>query len=162
MGHLADMGKTSRNPELTRLCARDPKGGGTPVPLGFLASLLRYRHQVPHSRPSTAAKQCDPQQEATLTTHGHAETADAQKGVAPSEMGECVSAQSRRGLRVLRVHPAQDTWTPPRLSLDSLSRSGLAWEYTPLPKSGHFPIEEPGLTRMVVAITRFSAPRIAR
>lgn len=141
MAHLADMGKTSRNPELTRLCARDPEGGGTPVPLGFLASLLRYRHQVPHPRPSTAAKQCDTQQEATLTTHGHTETADAQKGVAPGDMGECASVQSTCALRVVRVHPVQDTWTPPRLSLDSLCRSRLAWEYTPFPNAGISPLK---------------------
>ncbi|MGO1183367.1 MAG: alpha/beta hydrolase [Micrococcaceae bacterium] len=44
MSAIADLAKMSRNPELSRLCATDPLGGGVKVPLGFLASYLRYRH----------------------------------------------------------------------------------------------------------------------
>src|SRR5699024_3357539 len=32
------------DPELSRLCASDPLGGGALVPLGFLASYMRHRH----------------------------------------------------------------------------------------------------------------------
>lgn len=45
----ADLSKMSRNPELSRLCAADPLGGGAKVPLGFLASYMRYRHTPPES-----------------------------------------------------------------------------------------------------------------
>lgn len=44
---IANLAKMSRNPELSRMCAADPLGGGAKVPLGFLASFLRYRHTPP-------------------------------------------------------------------------------------------------------------------
>lgn len=43
---VAPLSKMSRDPELSRLCARDPRSGGTAVPLGFLASYLTYRHDT--------------------------------------------------------------------------------------------------------------------
>ncbi len=49
MHRVADLSKMSRNPELSRLCAADPLGGGSDVPLGFLASYMRYRHTPPES-----------------------------------------------------------------------------------------------------------------
>lgn len=44
---VANLGKMSRDPGLSKLCATDPLGGGASVPLGFLASYLRYRHTPP-------------------------------------------------------------------------------------------------------------------
>lgn len=41
---VADLSRMSRDPRLSALCASDPRGGGSRVPLGFLASWLRYRH----------------------------------------------------------------------------------------------------------------------
>jgi alpha-beta hydrolase superfamily lysophospholipase len=49
MSWVADFNKMSRNPELSRMCATDPRGGAAHVPLGFLASYLRYRHVAPES-----------------------------------------------------------------------------------------------------------------
>lgn len=49
MRWVANLSKMSRNPELSRMCATDPLGGGASVPLGFLASYLRYRHVAPES-----------------------------------------------------------------------------------------------------------------
>lgn len=49
MSWVADLSKMSRSPELSRLCATDPLGGGARVPLGFLASYMRYRHTPPES-----------------------------------------------------------------------------------------------------------------
>lgn len=46
---VAHLSRMSRDPRLSALCASDPRGGGTRVPLGFLASWLRYRH-VPGDR----------------------------------------------------------------------------------------------------------------
>lgn len=46
---LVDMGNMSRNRDLSRLCATDPKGGGVRVPLGFLASWLDFTHTAPES-----------------------------------------------------------------------------------------------------------------
>lgn len=43
---VAPLSKMSRDPGLARLCTRDPRGGGTTVPLGFLASYLTYRHEA--------------------------------------------------------------------------------------------------------------------
>ncbi|GAT12135.1 alpha/beta hydrolase [Mycolicibacterium novocastrense] len=46
---LVDMNNMSHDPELTRLCVTDPKGGGVRVPLGFLSSWLNFRHAVPEA-----------------------------------------------------------------------------------------------------------------
>lgn len=49
MRWVANFSRMSRSPGLSRLCAGDPLGGGARVPLGFLASYLRYRHAPPES-----------------------------------------------------------------------------------------------------------------
>ncbi|MGE2735356.1 alpha/beta hydrolase [Mycolicibacterium vaccae] len=41
---LADMEAMSTDPQLSRLCASDPRGGGVSVPLRFLSSWMGYRH----------------------------------------------------------------------------------------------------------------------
>lgn len=46
---LADMNAMSLNPELSRLCATDPRGGGARVPLGFLSSWMSYVHTAPEA-----------------------------------------------------------------------------------------------------------------
>lgn len=44
---LVNMNAMSANPDLSRLCATDPKGGGVWVPLGFLGSWLTFEHTPP-------------------------------------------------------------------------------------------------------------------
>lgn len=44
---ITHMDKMSLDPGLSRLCATDPLGGGTRVPLGFLRSFVDYRHTPP-------------------------------------------------------------------------------------------------------------------
>lgn len=44
---VADLGRMSRDPGLSRRCAEDPLGGGAPVPLGFLASYASFAHTPP-------------------------------------------------------------------------------------------------------------------
>lgn len=46
---LVDMQSMSAHPLLARQCATDPKGGGTRVPLGFLASYLNFQHTPPET-----------------------------------------------------------------------------------------------------------------
>ena len=53
MAWVADIGKMSRSAELSRLCAADPQGGGARVPLGFLASYMRFRHTPPERMRTT-------------------------------------------------------------------------------------------------------------
>lgn len=45
MRWVARFSRMSSDPALQRLCAFDPKSGGVYVPLGFLASLLKFRHK---------------------------------------------------------------------------------------------------------------------
>ncbi|WP_238348638.1 alpha/beta fold hydrolase [Ornithinimicrobium pratense] len=47
MSWVAALHKMSSSADLSRLCAVDPRGGGVRVPLGFLASYLRYQHTPP-------------------------------------------------------------------------------------------------------------------
>lgn len=49
MAWVANLDRMSRDPGLSRLCATDPRGGGARVPLGFLASYMRYRHAPPQT-----------------------------------------------------------------------------------------------------------------
>ncbi|MBT2486381.1 MULTISPECIES: alpha/beta hydrolase [unclassified Microbacterium] len=49
MNRVANLSKMSRNPALSELCATDPLGGGARVPIGFLASYMKYRHASPES-----------------------------------------------------------------------------------------------------------------
>lgn len=44
---MADMANMSLNAELSGVCARDPRGGGVRVPIGFLASFFGYSHTRP-------------------------------------------------------------------------------------------------------------------
>jgi alpha-beta hydrolase superfamily lysophospholipase len=46
---LADMGHMSSDPELSALCAADPRGGGVSVPLGLLSSWMNYAHTRPET-----------------------------------------------------------------------------------------------------------------
>lgn len=47
MRWVADLSKMSRRPDLSRLCALDPRGGGAKVPLRFFRSYMTYRHSAP-------------------------------------------------------------------------------------------------------------------
>ncbi|MFC9432134.1 alpha/beta hydrolase [Streptomyces sp. NPDC056987] len=44
-----DMDNMSNDPQLSRLCATDPRGGGIHMPLGFLSSIIRYVHTPPQA-----------------------------------------------------------------------------------------------------------------
>ncbi|QBJ94634.1 alpha/beta fold hydrolase [Rhodococcus sp. ABRD24] len=44
---LVRMNRMSNDPDLSRLCASDPRGGGVRVPLGFLADWFTFPHAVP-------------------------------------------------------------------------------------------------------------------
>lgn len=46
---LVKMNAMSRNPQLSRLCATDPKGGGVRLPLGFLSSWFDFTHAAPET-----------------------------------------------------------------------------------------------------------------
>ena len=43
---VAKLNKMSLNPDLSDLCARDSRGGGANVPVGFFASFMQYRHRA--------------------------------------------------------------------------------------------------------------------
>lgn len=47
MRWVADLSKMSRNPDLSKLCALDPRGGGAKVPLRFFRSYMTHRHSAP-------------------------------------------------------------------------------------------------------------------
>ncbi|WP_067537195.1 alpha/beta hydrolase [Nocardia crassostreae] len=55
---------------------------------------------------------------------------------------------------VTLVHPAADRWTPPELSIRFLERIGAPTELVLLEGCGHFPIEEPGVTRLADTLRR--------
>ena len=105
MRWVAPMHAIARDPALSRLCAKDSRGGGSRVSLGFLASYLFSKPEVP-----------------------------------PQEFRE---------IPVTLIHPTQDRWTPPEMSLAFLRHLAAPTRHVPLEGCGHFPVEEPGLTRAV-------------
>lgn len=50
------------------------------------------------------------------------------------------------------VHPAEDRWTPPELSIRFLDRIPARTDLVLLENCGHFPIEEPGLTQLAATL----------
>jgi alpha-beta hydrolase superfamily lysophospholipase len=101
---VAPMQDIANHPMLARLCVSDALGGGRRVPLGFLASFLHSRPEVP------------PEQFHTVP--------------------------------VTLVHPAEDRWTPPAMSLAFFERIAAPKRYVALTNCGHFPVEEPGITEL--------------
>jgi pimeloyl-ACP methyl ester carboxylesterase len=59
-------------------------------------------------------------------------------------------------LPVLLVHPAEDRWTPSALSVRFLDRLGGRTRAVLLERCGHFPLEEPGLTRFEAEFANFT------
>lgn len=55
-----------------------------------------------------------------------------------------VAPERYDGPPVVLLHPEQDRWTHPELSLDFLSRLSVATRSVLLPNCGHFPLERPG------------------
>ncbi|WP_439029974.1 alpha/beta hydrolase [Gordonia terrae] len=53
--------------------------------------------------------------------------------------------ESYGGPRVLLVHPASDTWTPPEVSVRFARRIAAPTEVRLLSGCGHFPVEQPGV-----------------
>lgn len=51
------------------------------------------------------------------------------------------------------AHPAADEWTPASISLRFLERVAALTYYEPLENCGHFPIEEPGLSRFLAVVS---------
>ena len=58
---------------------------------------------------------------------------------------------------LLLAHPAEDRWTPLEVSQPFFDRLGCEKELVILEGCGHFPYEEPGVTRLGEAIGRFLA-----
>jgi hypothetical protein len=91
---IAPMHAIANQPALARLCLDDARGGGSRVPLGFLASFL-------FSTPE-------------------------------------VAPEAFRRIPVTLVHPTEDHWTPPSMSLAFLQRIAAPTRYVPLEGCGHF------------------------
>lgn len=66
--------------------------------------------------------------------------------VEPEQFGACP---------VLLVHPAQDAWTPPALSVRFAGRIATPTQTVLLDNAGHFPVEQPGLAQLREAVTEF-------
>lgn len=58
---------------------------------------------------------------------------------------------------LLLVHPGDDRWTPPTVSLRFLQRVDAPTRYVELDNCGHLPIEPPGVGQMQQAFTEFLA-----
>lgn len=52
VARIADVARMGRDPELGRLCAADPRGGGARIPLGFLISYLEHEHEAARRAPT--------------------------------------------------------------------------------------------------------------
>lgn len=68
------------------------------------------------------------------------------------EAGPLVEPEAFARTPVLMVHPAQDKWTPFELSEPFFNRIRAQKQVVMLDGCGHFPIEQPGFTRMIEAV----------
>ncbi|WP_238418631.1 alpha/beta fold hydrolase [Gordonia sp. 'Campus'] len=62
-----------------------------------------------------------------------------------------------RGPRVLLVHPASDTWTPPEVSVRFARRIVAPTEIRLLSGCGHFPVEQPGVDELADRLRALAA-----
>ncbi|MBY6411025.1 alpha/beta hydrolase [Rhodococcus sp. BP-252] len=62
---------------------------------------------------------------------------------------EHVRPEAYDGPAVTLVHPAEDRWTPPEVSIRFLERVAGPTSLVMLEGCGHFPIEQPGLSQLV-------------
>jgi alpha-beta hydrolase superfamily lysophospholipase len=62
---------------------------------------------------------------------------------------EHVPPERYQGPKVTLVHPGEDRWTPPAVSIRFLNRIAGPKTLVMLEGCGHFPIEEPGLAQLV-------------
>lgn len=116
MGWFGKMKAITNDPELGRLVAKDPLGGGNWVPLRFLRSVLAQR-----------------------------------PAIEPEDFDLCP---------VLLAQPAADTWTTIEASRPFFDRIKGPKELVMLENCGHYPIEEPGLTRLEEAVVAFLKSRL--
>ena len=61
---------------------------------------------------------------------------------------EVPAPETYRGPRVLLVHPAADSWTPPEVSVRFARRIAARAEIHLLTGCGHFPVEQPGVDEL--------------
>lgn len=61
---------------------------------------------------------------------------------------EVRAPESYRGPRVVLVHPAADTWTPPEVSMRFARRIAARTDIHLLTGCGHFPVEQPGVDEL--------------
>lgn len=67
------------------------------------------------------------------------------------------TAPERMTAPVTLVHPAEDRWTPPELSLRFLDRVAAPSRAVLLEGCGHFPLEEPGVTQLAETLRELLA-----
>lgn len=65
---------------------------------------------------------------------------------------EHVRPEEYGGPKITLVHPAEDRWTPPEVSIRFLDRIRGPKTLVLLEGCGHFPIEEPGVTQLVATM----------
>ncbi|MFF1252881.1 alpha/beta hydrolase [Pseudarthrobacter sp. NPDC058329] len=65
-----------------------------------------------------------------------------------------VEPEKFSGPEVLMVHPGEDRWTPLAASRAFFDRIAAPKALTVLDNCGHFPIEEPGFSQMLTAVTQ--------
>lgn len=61
---------------------------------------------------------------------------------------EVPDPEEYRGPRVMLVHPAADTWTPPEISIRFARRIAARTDIHLLTGCGHFPVEQPGVDEL--------------
>lgn len=74
-------------------------------------------------------------------------------GFLASYLGYRHTPPERMDTPLTLVHPSRDDWTPVELSMRFLRRMTAPARVVMLRECGHFPIEEPGITDLVDAIS---------
>lgn len=113
------------------------------IPMSWVAALARM------SRRRELSRMCatDPRGGAARVPLGFLGSYLTYRHVPPEQMRTPVTL----------AHLARDAWTPVEVSVRWLSRVAAPAELVMLRDCGHFPVEEPGVTDLVTAVTRVAA-----
>lgn len=140
-GDSAARRAASRTPALTRFLPLMTAASGIGVfarlrfPIRWVAPMARI------SNDSAVSQACidDPRGAGSSVSLGF--LADLMTHAVPAP-------ENYRGPRVVLVHPAADTWTPPEISIRFARRIAARTDIHLLTGCGHFPVEQPGVDEL--------------
>ncbi|MGW8815870.1 alpha/beta hydrolase [Gordonia terrae] len=148
------------DPDARRAVARTPMLGRlTPLMpvLARLGTLARVRFPIRWVAPMSAMSLDPALSRACLDDRLGAGSSVSLGFLADLMTHEVPAPEEYRGPRVLLVHPAADSWTPPEVSVHFARRIAARTDIHLLTGCGHFPVEQPGVDELAAHLRALAA-----